>query len=222
LIKYIFESLSVPIKYQQEIGFNILSNTNKSKSLNEIAPYASYIIKVNIFFDICIKRGFISDVRKSNKIDISYLYYLPFCMIFISSDKLHRNCAPLFLTNKQEFIWGPELKNGLKEIDIHYSSYPDTVKEKGILSFASRPPKEKDKFVSQLWNKYMNFNFEEDTNPNEKTNIDDAALLKHLKQMKNAPMNDGSIQKEEMDFINLDRSVRKKKGDWYQVPKNMK
>jgi hypothetical protein len=40
--------------------------------------------------------------------------------------------------------------------------------------------------------------------------------------MKNAPINDSSRQKEEMDFINLDRSVRKKKGNWYQVPKNMK
>jgi len=99
-MKYIFESLSIPTIYQHKIGFNILSNTNKLKSLNNIAPYASYVIKVNIFFDICITRGFISDVRKSNKIDISYLYYLPFCMIFISSDKLHRSCVLLFLKEK--------------------------------------------------------------------------------------------------------------------------
>lgn len=221
LMKYIFESLSIPTIYQHEIGFNILSNTNKLKSLNNIAPYASYVIKVNIFFDICITRGFISDVRKSNKIDISYLYYLPFCMIFISSDKLHRSCVPLFLKEKQEFIWGNDLKNGLKEIDKYYSSYPESVKEKGIFSFASRPPKDKNMFVSQLWNKHMIFDFEEDINPKEKSDINDAELLKHLKQMKNAPVNDSSIQKEEMDFINLDRSVRKKKGNWYQVPKNM-
>ena len=222
LMKYIFESLSIPQAYQSKVGYNIMSNVTKSKSLNEIAPYASYVIKVNIFFDICIKRGFISDVRKSNKIDISYLYYLPFCMIFISTDKLHRNCVPLFLKEKQEFIWGADLKNGLKEIDIHYSSYPDTVKEKGIFSFASRPPKDKNLFVSQLWNKHMIFDFEEDINPKEKADIDDVELLKHLKQMKNAPINDSSSQKEEMDFINLDRSVRKKKGNWYQIPKNMK
>lgn len=114
------------------------------------------------------------------------------------------------------------MKNGLKEIDIYYSSYPDIVKEKGILSFASRPPKDKNMLVSQLWNKHMVFNFEEDINHKKKLDIDDEELLKHLKQMKNAPINDCSIQKEEMDFVNLDRSVRKKKGNWYQVPKNMK
>ena len=67
----------------------------------------------------------------------------------------------------------------------------------------------------------MIFDFEEDINPKEKSDINDVELLKHLKQMKNAPVNDSSIQKEEMGFINLDRSVRKKKGNWYQVPKNM-
>lgn len=222
LVKYILESLSIPKVYQSKVAHNILLNATKPKSLNEIAPYASYVIKVNIFFDICIKRGFICNVRKSNKIDISYLYYLPFCMIFISTDKLHRSCVPLFLKDNQEFIWGGDLKNGLKEIDIHYSSYPDAVKEKGVFSFASRPPKDKNLFVSQLWNKHMIFDFEEDINLKEKTNIDEVELLKHLKQMKNAPINDRSIQKEEMDFINLDRSVRKKKGNWYQVPNNMK
>lgn len=67
----------------------------------------------------------------------------------------------------------------------------------------------------------MVFDFEENTNLKEKSDIDDVELLKHLKQMRNAPINNNSIQKEEVDFINLDRLVRKKKGNWYQVPKNM-
>lgn len=104
LVKFIFENLSIPKKYQEEVCYYLASHAQSSKSLNEIAPYAAYVIKVDIFFQISIKRGFISDVRKSNKIDISYLYYLPFCMLFISSDKLHRSCVPLFLKDNQEFI----------------------------------------------------------------------------------------------------------------------
>lgn len=220
LIKYIFESLAISKEYQEKVSFNILSNANKQKSLNDIAPYASYVIKVNIFFDICIKRGFISDARKSNKIDISYLYYLPFCMIFISSDKLHKSCAPFFLKGNQQFIWGPDLKKGLKEINIHYSLYPDLIKEKGIMSFASRPPKNKELFVSQLWNKYMNFDFEEEINQEQELDVNSTELLNHLKQMRNAQTYEGSM-KEDINFVNLDRSVRKKKGNWYQVPKDM-
>lgn len=61
----------------------------------------------------------------------------------------------------------------------------------------------------------MNFDFEEESN------IGDAELLKNLKQMKNAPILEGNFQKEEMDFMNLEHSVRKKKGSWYQLPKDM-
>lgn len=222
LVKFIFENLSIPKEYYEKIFYYLVQHTNKSKSLHEIAPYVAYVIKVDIFFQISIKRGFISDVRKSNKIDISYLYYLPFCMIFISTDKLHKSCVPFFLKENQEFIWGNDLKNGLKEIDIHYSSYSESIKEKGILSFASRPPKDKNLFVSQVWNKHMNFNFEEDINSPQKLDIDDKELLKYLKQMRNAPINKSNIQKKEMDFVNLDKSVRRKKGSWYQVPKDLK
>ncbi len=38
------------------------------------------------------------DVKESHQIDLAYLYYLPFCSVFTSKDRFHRQIVPLFLT----------------------------------------------------------------------------------------------------------------------------
>ena len=52
------------------------------------APYASFVIKIELFFQIAVGASLISASRPSNRVDIAYLFYLPFCMAFVSSDKL--------------------------------------------------------------------------------------------------------------------------------------
>ena len=64
-------------------------------------------------FHIAIAAHLISPERPSNRTDIAYLFYLPFCMMFVSSDKLHRETANLFLRADQEFVWGLDLKDDL-------------------------------------------------------------------------------------------------------------
>jgi len=86
--------------------------------------------------------GFESKDRPSHKIDLAYLYYLPFCHVFVSNDKLHARIAPLFMEQGQMFISGNDLKSGFKQIDEHFSKLPDEVKDKGVMSFAIYPPKE--------------------------------------------------------------------------------
>ena len=57
--------------------------------------------------------------------DIAYLYYLPFCMVFVSSDKLHERVVPLFLRDlTSRSSKGPDLKADLKRIDelLHAAS----------------------------------------------------------------------------------------------------
>jgi hypothetical protein len=53
------------------------------------APYAAYVLTVDLFFYFNLAADLISSNRPSNKIDIAYLYYLPFCMVFTSKDNLH-------------------------------------------------------------------------------------------------------------------------------------
>ena len=124
-------------------------------ALATFAPYTACVLTIEVFFYIAAYKSFIARERVSNKVDIAYLCYLPFCMIFTSSDKLHRRCAPLFLRKDQEFIWGADLKEGLKKIDQHFDQLPDFEKEKGLNVIAPHPPKEGDFLVSRLWDRHL-------------------------------------------------------------------
>ena len=75
--------------------------------LTRYAPYLAYVYTIELFFQISLAANLISTERPSNRVDIGYLFYLPFSMIFVSSDKLHKKCAPLFMRGNQQFIWGP-------------------------------------------------------------------------------------------------------------------
>ena len=106
---------------------------------NEFAPYAAHILKVDLFSHLSLAAGHVSP-KKNSRVDIAYLYYLPFCMMFVSGDKLHRTLAPYFLDDDQAFIWAPDLKAELAKLDAHFSKLPENVKGQGMFSFASNPP----------------------------------------------------------------------------------
>jgi hypothetical protein len=220
LMKLAMLFLSVPRKSYKDIFERWMSAGYPALSL--YAPYAAYVLTIEIFFQLAVAANLISSSRPSNRIDIAYLFYLPFCMVFISSDKLHRNCAPLFLRNNQEFVWGPDLKKDLSLLNQHYTEIPEEKKEMGLSAFAMRPPTEKDFLICKIWDRHFpNWrNSPEGMEPfkNEK-------LVAHIESFAKAR----TLEKEEVDFniqnpdsVILHRSVRLKKGSWWQVPKDIK
>jgi hypothetical protein len=116
--------------------------------LPKFAPYTAYCFSVEMFFSIAVGSDLISKERPSNKADLAYLFYLPFCMVFTSSDKLHEKTVPLFLRADQTFVMGAEMKADLRALDEHYSALPEETKAKGVMSFAFRPPLEGDFLVT--------------------------------------------------------------------------
>lgn len=223
LLEFVLTSLAVPQEYHQTIVKRY--QLTGFKPFGVFAPYAAFIAKIEIFFHISVSRGFIGSNRPSNIIDVSYLYYLPFCQIFISNDKLHRSIAPLFMKDNQKFIWGQDLKEDLKNINKYYMLFPDEVKEMGISSFASSPPPDGEFLTSKLWD-FMNPKWRDnDKNRTEPSDEANEKLLKHLKGFTKAE----TLPPEEVDFdindiegLSLQRNIHKKKGSWYQVPKNLK
>jgi hypothetical protein len=111
--------------------------------IRQFAPYFHYVYSVDLFFNLAVAANQISRVRPAgkadNKVDIAYLYYLPFCQVFTSSDNLHERVVPLFLRNDQSFVKGPDLKADLRKLDEHYSALPEEVKRTGFHKFAARP-----------------------------------------------------------------------------------
>jgi hypothetical protein len=106
------------------------------RPLKAFAPYAAHVVAVELFFQFGLAAHLIASNRPSNRTDIAYLFYLPFCTLFASSDNLHRRTAPHFLRPDQEFVWGHDLKAGLKAVNTHFLQVPEEQREKGIMSFA--------------------------------------------------------------------------------------
>jgi hypothetical protein len=125
-----------------------------SPPFQTFAPYAAFVLKVNLFFHLAVASSLIARERPSNMIDIAYLFYLPFCHVFVSSDKLHARTAPLFCEQGQEFVKGPDLKAALRELNEFYSQYEEEIERQGIVRFAPYPPKEIDNTVTRLWDKF--------------------------------------------------------------------
>jgi hypothetical protein len=145
--------LGFPERGQQ----NVLSRWRSlgKSPVREFAPYLTHVLSVDLFFSLAIAADLIGRGRPSHKIDIAYLYYLPFCMVFVSNDKLHAAIAPLFLREDQSFVAGGELKPDLRKLDAYYDAFPDDVKERGVMSFAVFPPLDDTFLVTRLWDKHM-------------------------------------------------------------------
>ena len=213
-IELFIKHLDINPQYRTEIVKRLASF--KFPNLAGYAPYSTHVLTVDLFFRIALASGLISSNRQSNWVDISYLFYLPFCQIFVSTDKLHRNCAPLFLRDDQCFVWGNKLKEGLKEINRHYSDYPESIKCKGITKFANHPPMDLENLVSDLWDKFalkwrrifMDVQKVEDENK----------IIERLRKFNEAePSNNSTLDNKDPNFTVLKRVVQSKRGSWKQI-----
>jgi hypothetical protein len=56
--------------------------------------------------------------RRSNLIDIQYLYYTPFCEVFSTSDNFLKELTPLVLDADQSLVDGQELRQALETVAV--------------------------------------------------------------------------------------------------------
>ncbi len=189
-------------------------------SLSIYAPYAAYVLTVDIFFYIALAAKLIAPEKVTNKIDLAYLFYLPFCMVFTSSDRFHKCCAPFFLRDEQTFIWGADLKEDLLKINRYYDGLPESEMEKGLYAFASSPPKDDgflmDRFLPN-WRKHSGI-------VAPKNNEASRRLVEHVKEFAEAK----PLEPEQVDFdpsnpdsMVIKRKVSKRRGKWWQLPKDI-
>lgn len=189
--------------------------------LAEFAPFTAHVMTVDLFFSLAIGSDLIGRQRPSNRIDIAYLYYLPFCMVFVSSDRLHERCVPCFLTDRQAFVSGPELKADLAKLDGFYSALPDDVRDRGLMSFAQNPPESVDFLTTRLWDRFLprwRGNLRRPELPPEAH----AKILEVFKEMKKAKELHGAaaaeVTTDNAGFVSLQMSVPARRGKWTLLP----
>ncbi len=205
----------------------ILDRLEKAGSppVREFAPYFRHIYGVDLFFNLAMAADLISRVRPAgkadNKVDIAYLYYLPFCMVFVSNDNLHKRVVPLFLRDDQSFIVGDDLKADLKKLDAHYSTLPDDVKVSGFYNFAPDPPEDTSFLTTQLWDKHLPRwrKIKAEKEPPDKSK--EAAVVAALNRLQKAAESADPAERlplEEMQFVQITRNPQRRKGKWLRYP----
>jgi hypothetical protein len=196
-------------------------------TLETFAPYTTHVFKVELLYYLGVDRGFISGERASNKADMAYLYYLPFCMLFTSGDNLHRRTAPLFLRRDQSFAEAAAFKAALKELDDYYTRLPDEIKELGVMAFAHYPPTELDNLVVDLWDNHMRPDWRDAAETPEQVlqrwqaMQEEGRAAEFRSRVEAAePVADGERQLAdgEPDYIVIRRQVPVRKGKWRLVP----
>lgn len=221
--------LAVPADYRRAALHRWLSQGQPR--LDRFAPYSTHVFKVDLLFYLGIHRGFISGERASNKVDMAYLYYLPFAMVFVSGDGLHHRTVPLFLGANQTYLRAPELKEALRELDEHYDALPEEIKQLGVLAIASYPPSDMDNAVTRQWDNHMRRDWREAAktreaelgNPRDETADREtvAELNRRLDEARPVVDEQASLGESGPDYVFIRRQMPVSKGKWRLVSKEV-
>lgn len=136
--------------------------------IKDFLPYTHFCLRVSMLFYHGVGSGLIGE-RPTNAIDLQYLYYLPFCRIFTSADKLHHELAPHFLQpDRQLYVKGDELQTGLKRLVEYYAQHEKELAKMGTMGFARYPPLEIQTSVHDIYDRLSPNWREEAVKPKQK------------------------------------------------------
>ena len=194
--------------------------------LKQYAPYAAHVVEIEIFFQLALEAKLISSDRASNRTDIAYLFYLPFCMVFVSSDRLHKRCAKLFMRDGQEFVWGLDIKDDLRKLNYHYlTSFSNTEKEQGITNLANGPPRNTEFLVTRLWDRHLpSWRSIRNEKGRQRDPERDSKLIEEMEKITKGSsfqLGASEFDIQDPDALSFKRRCSKRKGSWWQLPKDL-
>ena len=207
---------------QQELRLQIFEQwiSSGNHALVDFARYTAYVLEVEVFFRIALASQLISSERASNRLDIAYLFYLPFCMMFVSNDRLHKRSAPLFLRPNQEFVWGADLKANLGQINEHYLKLPETTRAQGVISMTDDPPAIGNQTVRNLWARLLPKRREASIEPDIERHRR-PPTPSEIMELAEAPeiiTSSSDPASGKLDQVVTKRLVKERKGSWWQTP----
>lgn len=204
----VIEDFHIP----QEESSKILLRHERSNNmpLSKFAPYAYYCCYVRTFFFFALMYDLVG-TRNTNMIDLEYMYYLPFCMVFSSSDKFHQALAPYFINKDQRFICGKELKADLSSLADEWETSFDRDMSSWDRKYKKGPPENAKSIVCQLWKDlFPNWTPGSPSKFETPESRTDEELMEMINEMKNASALNGSglpLSDSGSDFIIRKRSI---------------
>jgi len=129
---------------------NALMSIGELQSVLEFAPYAASVLRLFLAFVCGLARGFIGP-RPTNYIDLQYLYYSPFCMVFVSNDKFHREMWRA-TSGVHSFVWGQDLKDDLHKRIASRGKMNECATNATKQESSTTAPHS---VIAEMWNIYM-------------------------------------------------------------------
>jgi hypothetical protein len=117
----------------------------------EFAPYAAYVTRLYLAFVIGIGAGVVT-TRATNYIDLQYLNYVPFCMVFSSADRFHELMWSVS-AGRNSFVSGEELKSDLKARNDACRNASSSASAQH--SAVEYPPKFAGSIINKVWDIYI-------------------------------------------------------------------
>jgi len=93
--------------------------------LAQFAPYSYFCVRAVMFHHLGLLRGFFT-TRSKDLYDLIYVFYLPFCYVFSSSDNFLKTIVPPLLRKDQIFVSGSDLKADLRKAVENRKQLKDT------------------------------------------------------------------------------------------------
>jgi hypothetical protein len=185
--------------------------------LRDHLPYFVFMLMINIFFCLVLPTQLLSKVKPSHKIDLAYLYYLPFCSVFTSKDNFHADIVPLFLSPEQTFVYGTKLKEDLEHLVAHYETLPEDVLKTGLIHFAAYPPDDTGFLITRLWDKYLpGWRTARERPKPVRDPEEEKRIVEEINQRTESPELRPSDERDidKMDYATIRRTVHPQKGRW--------
>jgi len=197
LLKFLISDFPIPIRAAQKIFYRW--ETENYTYLKEFAPYAYYCFRVNLIFQFSLMHNLIG-TKSTNRIDLEYFYYLPFCMVFCSNDNFHKKLCPLFIGKDQRFILLENLKDDLRNMVVYNDKcYYQKTNQSSI--------------TAKLWKELMPGPLSERKNKGVKINKNKQKeivdfLKKKIEKSKTISGKESLFNTQEADFIVRERVIR--------------
>jgi hypothetical protein len=153
----------------------------RDKRLAVFAPYAHYCALVLLLFHFALLANLIG-TRPTNRIDLEYLYYVPFAKAFASGDSVHAFLAPLVFDQDQTFI----SRDALKEDAKYVLGETDRLLAEGAKRPIRYPPAQPGSALLGLWEKHMPPREEIEQDVPKMTPEQEAKLLRKIDAMRKA------------------------------------
>jgi hypothetical protein len=180
---------------------------NSGFNLETVLPYTTRCIRVALMFHFGLAFGLVS-TRPTNRIDLEYLYYVPFSMVFSSGDLLHRDLAE-FISKDQIFVPRDNLKSDLRGLAMWWRGL--SADEQEAERQISGPPEFEASVTYQAWKKFMKPGYRSRAQLKNKMAPEDGnKMMEHIRRVMQGvvPEDRSNASIDECDFVVHKRYVR--------------